>query len=876
MRSSSAPVQEQNQQPSTSPNERFGTISFPLKNLDSNNRNNNISVSNNIADGLNPPAQSEFTVIWHNLTYKVDSQRWYTKAKERFFSGANSRLSRQEDDSLFPSNTSFDRSAPREKVILNRVCGAAKSRQITAIMGPSGAGKSSLLSCLFQNRTAGTTGRILVESRSKSKLKVCFIPQKDYLNEWLTVREDLIFVSRLKLSSINGLFREDSSSSSPSDLCSINDTYVKQVGHTRTTSLIDHEANALRVAELLGLNNCLDVTIKNISGGQKKRLSIARELMSKPDILILDEPTTGLDSLTCYKTIMVLRDIAQRSPNPIAVVVTIHQPQREVFNLFDKTYFISSTGRIIYDGSPKSAVETMEKVAKIKLPLPNYNPASFLIEIASDELQSSAIERLSSHQKAQFFEKYSPSYLRTMRAKSTGAQNWKFCAVDERNSICSDTYPAQQNQTHINLNENSGDYSTEDTDVKALDENSYNDDNGGANSYFISHQLSNCLSSHSNNLLQSFRHVFILTHRSWLSVIRNPTFTRSRFAFHTLLPLMMLLVFGTSMGAPNNCPKLEKELNVNEMGKNIKNGVVARNVDEIRLSMENISFFFILMYGFGINIISCTASFYPLTMHMFKKETINGLYSPASYFIGQMLSELPLEIFFPSISILLSYPLSGQLPSYLEWRMFSVAYIVFLVSYVTHSLGLLCGSIFVNNVSVAVLLGQSFLLPFVMLSGFIIRPTRMTDWMRKLSYMSPFKHGVTGILSARYGFNVCDCDEEMLPEDGNQAGLSGMSPHVRHVIEYMFPKSNSSLSNGATGEEFEVTEVFDQLAQRFVKAQTFALDMKSCDDVKPYLLHVFDVQDRDLFVSIVWLLLIIIVFKLITFSIMKSFPYRIN
>lgn len=812
----------------------------------------------------NHQKRSDFTIIWHNLTYTVDTGRWYHRVKERLL-GRNSNSEITNETNYSNNGSNFSQQNYRKRRILNQVSGSVKSRQLTAILGPSGAGKSSLLHCLFQNRTVGTTGQILVDSPHRHKLRVCFIPQHDYLNEWLTVREDLIFVSKLKLARVDGFLSEEAPQDNGNSSTS-SDTYVRQVGGASRTSLIDHEANANYVAELLGLANCLDVAIKKISGGQKKRLSIARELMSKPDILILDEPTTGLDSLTCYKTIMVLKDLVRLSPNPMAVVVTIHQPQRSVFNLFDKTYFLSRRGRVMYDGDPKSTVNTMEIKTDLRLPSANYNPASFLIEIALDESKSDAVDRLSQHQVIQFYDHYDMSRLKDMmRPKNDpNGRGWKFCTSDGVSTTLS-------NSSIVNPWHSSKSPAPRDTGIKTVEQTVSEADDGLSDQYHISYQLKNCLASHPNNFIQSFRHVFILTHRSWLSVIRNPSFTRTRLAFHTMLPLLMLLVFGTSMGKLNGCPKLDTSLSIEDLMNDVKNGVVGSNIDETRFGMENVSFFFIMLYGFAMNIISCTASFYPLTMHMFKKELINGLYTSGPYFIGQMIAELPLEIFFPFVSIFLAYPLSSQISSYLEWRMFAVAFCVFLTSYCIHSLGLFSGSIFPNNVSVAVLMGQVCLLPFVLFSGFM-RPPKMPLWMSRCSYMSPFKHGLAGIMAARYGFGICECDEDLLPDEEGSGTIAGLSPRVRHVLDYMFPKSNSSDPNSS--DTFAVTEIFDQLGRKFAKASNNGVDIRRCDDVKPFVMHVFEIEDRDLFYAIGYLILFIAFFKIVTYSIMKSFPYR--
>jgi len=165
----------------------------------------------------------------------------------------------------------------------------------------------------------------------------------------------------------------------------------------------DHDSNIDRVLELLKLESCIDTKISKISGGQYKRVSIAQELLSNPDILILDEPTSGLDSLTCYKTVMVLRDLARLSPNPMAIIVTIHQPQREVFDLFNHVYILAIGGRCIYEGHPSLSIKTINECSGgLHFDADQYNPASYLVEIASSEFGEKPIEALVEHQRRDF------------------------------------------------------------------------------------------------------------------------------------------------------------------------------------------------------------------------------------------------------------------------------------------------------------------------------------------------------------------------------------------------------------------------------------------------------------------------------------------
>lgn len=794
--------------------------------------------------------QQDFTIIWRNLSYKIKLKRWYHVFR-------NNKGAGNQD----------------EKVIFDQICGQAKSRQLTAIMGPSGAGKSSLLHCLFRNKSKGVTGQILVEqgnSQSKKNLKICFIPQHDYLNEWLTVREDLLFVSRLKFTDASEMkdssfFQKgdiESSIESSSVTTNSSTTYVKhQKGSSNKTCLINHETNVLRMADLLGLTSCLDVPIKRISGGERKRLSIARELMSKPDILVLDEPTTGLDSLTCYKTVTVLRDLVKKTPNPMVVVVTIHQPERAVFNLFDKTYFLSNGRGVVFDEDPKNAIDVMEDIANISLPSANYNPASFLIELACDKPYDRERILLTDYQRLRFDKCNSSSKIINLlgdkglkaiqysRYKSLGVTQ----TIDEvESNVC---ITSLQISKQIDFDTNNGNEPM----LDVTDRQRALFDGSDPNSYYISNQLADCTNSHSNGMKKNFWHIFILTHRAWLSIIRNPSLTKSRLAFHLLLPLVMLAVFGFKMGTRDSCPILGEGLNIERMRQDIIEGTVSKNYDDYRYVCENVSFFFILYYGFAVNIVGIAASFYPLTLNMFTKETANGLYSVGPSFLAQILAELPLEIFFPSISALLSYKLSGQVSSYLEWRMVIIGFIMFICSYFVQCLGLIAGILFSDNVSSAVIVGQMSLLPFAVTSGFGVRYSRMPIYLQYFAEWSIFKQFVSGFIAARYGFNMCDCNDDKLEESQN----TFLTPNVKHTMDYLF--SNDTLLGG----NVKITDLFSKLNEQFMQAQTYGMSLETCDDVRPYIMDTFSVRDRDLYISLAFSIIGTMILKTVVYVLLK-------
>lgn len=250
-----------------------------------------------------------------------------------------------------------------EKNVLDNICGRFPPNQLIAIMGPSGAGKSSLLDVLSGYRSNGVTGQILTNRHARNinafRRVSCYIQQDDRLQPLLTVRESMDSAADFKLG--------------------------HRVPREERRKIIEN------VMSLLGLEESQHTRAGQLSGGQKKRLSIALELINNPRVMFLDEPTTGLDSQSCSQCIKLLKTISQQGRT---IICTIHQPSATLFQMFDQVYLLSG-GNCLYQGATS---ELVDYLTFINLPCPKYhNPADYVIELANGEYGMESVKTMVEH-----------------------------------------------------------------------------------------------------------------------------------------------------------------------------------------------------------------------------------------------------------------------------------------------------------------------------------------------------------------------------------------------------------------------------------------------------------------------------------------------
>ncbi|URE37066.1 ABC transporter G family member [Musa troglodytarum] len=247
-------------------------------------------------------------------------------------------------------------SSPAEKTILNGITGVVCPGEMLAMLGPSGSGKTTLLTALGGRLGGKLSGKITYNGHPFSgaiKRRAGFVAQDDVLYPHLTVTETLTFTALLRLPG------------------------------TLTRAEKAHQAQ--QVISELGLSRVAHSMIggargvRGVSGGERKRVSIALELLVDPSLLLLDEPTSGLDSTTAARIVGTLKRLAAEKGR--TVVTTIHQPSSRLYRMFDKLVLLSE-GSAIYYGRAAAAVDYFAVVG-FASPIDGVNPADLLLDLAN-------------------------------------------------------------------------------------------------------------------------------------------------------------------------------------------------------------------------------------------------------------------------------------------------------------------------------------------------------------------------------------------------------------------------------------------------------------------------------------------------------------
>ncbi|MFS7986455.1 putative ABC-type sulfate transporter [Helianthus anomalus] len=251
--------------------------------------------------------------------------------------------------------------------LLRDITGAFRPGVLTALMGVSGAGKTTLLDVLAGRKTSGIVeGEIRIGGYPKVQDTFArisgYCEQTDIHSPQITVEESVIFSAWLRLH--------------PDIDSKTKYKFVEEI---------------LETVELYAIKDSL-VGIPGVSGlstEQRKRLTIAVEVVANPSIIFMDEPTTGLDARSAAIVMRAVKNIVDTGRT---IVCTIHQPSIDIFEAFDELILLKNGGRMIYCGplghNSCRVIEYFESISGVPKIRDNYNPATWMLEVTSASMEA--------------------------------------------------------------------------------------------------------------------------------------------------------------------------------------------------------------------------------------------------------------------------------------------------------------------------------------------------------------------------------------------------------------------------------------------------------------------------------------------------------
>ncbi|EDW45345.1 GM16700 [Drosophila sechellia] len=606
-------------------------------------------------------------LAFHNLTYRVKGG---------------------EPEQLRADNYACAAMKTDAKTILKGVSGRLRSGELTAIMGPSGAGKSTLLNILSGYKTSSIEGSVTMNGAERNlsafrKLSA-YIMQDNQLHGNLTVQEAMTVATNLKLSK---------KFSKPEKHSMIDDILL-------TLSLSEHRYTMTR----------------NLSGGQKKRLSIALELVSNPPIMFFDEPTSGLDSSTCFQCIHLLKMLAAGGRT---VICTIHQPSARLFEMFDQLYTLAD-GQCVYQGSTKQLVPFL---STLNLECPSYhNPASYVIEVSCGEHGDHTRKLVDAIDNGKRDVRSSADYA-GLKARNDLVKVQNLKAILDKNDASSVSGRKYEDNLTLNnglLNGMVNDIVKEGNVSSALVTT-----NEKGDAMIDVEKSVNCTTALlTEEITSPERYPTSQFHQFWVVLKRTLLFSYRDWTLMYLRLFAHLLV-GFLIGA--------LYYDIGNDGAKV---------------LSNLGFLFFNMLFLMYTSMTITILSFPLEMPVLLKENFNRWYSLKSYYLAISVADLPFQAIFCVIYVSIVYYFTSQPWELFRFSMFLSACL--LISFVAQSVGLVVGA--AMNVQNGVFLAPVMSVPFLLFSGFFVSFDAIPVYLRWITYLSYIRYGFEGTALATYGY----------------------------------------------------------------------------------------------------------------------------
>lgn len=629
------------------------------------------------------------------------------------------------------------------KPILSGIQGICHPGEVTAIMGASGAGKTTFLDILARkNKRGQVAGDFFVNGERVAdndyKNVIGFVDQEDTMLPTLTVHETILNSALLRL---------------PRDM-----------------SRANKEQRVFEVEKELGIYHIRDSLIgseegkgRGISGGEKRRVGIACELVTSPSILFLDEPTSGLDAFNAYNVIECLVTLAKNYKRTI--IFTIHQPRSNIVALFDRLILLAK-GKTVYSGKFSECQSYFDSIG-YECP-PGFNIADYLVDLtmhASRELSiddgtvgdsasvgpssTRAVKSIASVSGASIDESEGSSRPRVKRSDSIktrqerelftrrrttadtaassdaggeeiGAYKLQKHPIASLGQLIEDPHdlpPDALSGTDLDLLSKSFDESHIAAGIRDEIQQSVataqNANGSNANGYAVDGPNINVSAvGKGYHRISYARQFIILSGRTFKNLYRNPMLMLTHYAIAIVLAVFAGYLF---YGLTDDIPGFQNRL--------------------------GLFFFLLALYGFS-TLTSLTV--FANERLLFLRERANGYYSPATYFAAKVLFDIvPLRIIPPILMGSILYPMTGLVPDFPHFLKFIIVLVLFNLA--AAAICLFIGIIFKDG-GVANLIGSLVMLFSLLFAGFLLNREKIPASAIWLQSLSIFHYGFEALI----------------------------------------------------------------------------------------------------------------------------------